>query len=344
MAFISVHLHDMQNAMSLLCKITEENTDSSVILSTYETYTEYYVFTQQYDSTIYYVNLLQQAGYYESTCLVNKALAYYYLNINDSSLYYANKVINNSDSYGDNYNMLYIVIHADSTLSQLKRDSLISKRYDIGLILRNEQGLLSHSVELLEQHKKRKILLTRVAISFIVLIVLCFLVIILHVNRIRRNRINLQQSKEKLAAINNQILEQTHNLNKLKNEYELVTNKKDLTKNEIVKTQLLQTIDSIRQCPDFEKEFMWKDYKQMTHLVNFKLFNIISKISSEYPSLDEKDIRICILVILGFKYDEIANLIHRSPLSISRFKRDIAKKMGTKSELLQDFLIEKIIN
>lgn len=321
-------LQNDTKSIKILDSLAHITTDADIINKLYETKLFIFNNVHQYDSALIiidnwkkyesfkmsnYGNFLQAQTYQDlaetDTLDIQQRLQY-----GDSARIYAQKIIQNSNDAYSLIGAYYVMIQDTIGLSQAEISAYASLRADLFKEVDNTTARQNQAIVLLQQfikknNNKRKLYLLYFGIILIIVITLPILI-----------------HKYKTIA---------------RKEHE--SNIKIERHQQIVKTQLLQTIDSIRQCPDFEKEFMWKDYKQMTHLVNFKLFNIISKISSEYPSLDEKDIRICILVILGFKYDEIANLIHRSPSSISRFKRDIAKKMGTKSELLQDFLIGKII-
>ena len=340
MAFMSVLLQEKQNAMSLLQRIANENTDSSVQVKTYETYSEYYIFTQQYDSTIYYVNLLHQAGYNESTGLINKAKAYYNTNRNDSALYYANNVISTSNSEGDNYNMLYIIIHADTTLTQTERDSLISKRYDIGLKLKNDQGQLSHSVEILEQYNKRKNLLLRIKISIISLGILCLLILLLRMNIIRRHLNKLKASRQKLVAINNQVIEQGEKLDNLKIEYESVSIKNDSQKREIIKS-IEENVAMLRKTNDLKKILYWKDYNKFCQIINSRFYNLITKLQQNL-NLTQEDIKLCVLILLNMSYKDISIMMNLSEKSVGQTKNRTAKKLGVKGGELRNYLIELI--
>ena len=55
--------------------------------------------------------------------------------------------------------------------------------------------------------------------------------------------------------------------------------------------------------------------------------------------LTEKEIRLCVLTLLNFGYDEMANLLYYSPNGVGKFKMRTAKKIGATAKNLRDFLI-----
>ena len=92
----------------------------------------------------------------------------------------------------------------------------------------------------------------------------------------------------------------------------------------------------LRQSPDIRSELQWNDYRQFSAICNKLLFGIVSKL--EQRGLPERDIRICVLVLIGFSYAEMAQILFRAENGIGKDKYLIAKRLGVSAKQLQDTL------
>lgn len=92
----------------------------------------------------------------------------------------------------------------------------------------------------------------------------------------------------------------------------------------------------LRQSPDIRSELQWNDYRQFSALCNKLLSGIVSKL--EQRGLPERDIRICVLVLIGFSYAEMAQILFRAENGIGKDKYLIAKRLGVSAKQLQDTL------
>ncbi len=92
----------------------------------------------------------------------------------------------------------------------------------------------------------------------------------------------------------------------------------------------------LRQSPDIRSELQWNDYRQFSVICNKLLFGIVSKL--EQRGLPERDIRICVLVLIGFSYAEMAQILFRAENGIGKDKYLIAKRLGVSAKQLQDTL------
>ena len=79
-------------AVSLTNLIESECTDEGVLIKVWETRAIIYTHSEQYDSVLYYVDLMQKHGYAEPTGLLLKSRALRGLGEKDSSVYYAQQV------------------------------------------------------------------------------------------------------------------------------------------------------------------------------------------------------------------------------------------------------------
>lgn len=92
----------------------------------------------------------------------------------------------------------------------------------------------------------------------------------------------------------------------------------------------------LRQSPDIRSELQWNDYRQFSALCNKLLSGIVSKL--EQRGLPERDIRICVLVLIGFSYAEMAQILFRAENGIGKDKYLIAKRLGVSAKQLQETL------
>jgi len=99
------------------------------------------------------------------------------------------------------------------------------------------------------------------------------------------------------------------------------------------KCALLRTNDSIK------KTLAWKNYKKMCGIVDQRFYFLASKLRNNH-SLNETEVRLCILTLLDCEYDRMAELLYRSSTSIGTLKIRVAKKLGTTAKSLRSYLIE----
>ena len=90
------------------------------------------------------------------------------------------------------------------------------------------------------------------------------------------------------------------------------------------------------QSTAIREELHWNDYRQFSAVCNERLSGIVSKL--EQRGLQERDIRICVLVLIGFSYAEMAQILFRAENGIGKDKYLIAKRLGVSAKQLQDTL------
>ena len=85
----------------------------------------------------------------------------------------------------------------------------------------------------------------------------------------------------------------------------------------------------------------WKNSEELYETVNTLFCQLANKLKA-IGSLNEKDIRLCILVLIGnMKDKEIADILCYSDKTIRGTKRKVAIKLGTTSAGLRNFLLNK---
>ena len=83
---------------------------------------------------------------------------------------------------------------------------------------------------------------------------------------------------------------------------------------------------------------IWKDTNKLREQANIYCGNIFYRLEETYH-FSEQDIKICLMVLLDFSREQMANYLYVQPNTISKAKNKIAKQLGTSSAQLREFLI-----
>ena len=82
----------------------------------------------------------------------------------------------------------------------------------------------------------------------------------------------------------------------------------------------------------------WKDSHKLREQANIYCGNIFYRLEETYH-LSEQEIKICLMVLLEFSREQMANYLYVQPNTISKAKNKIAKQLGTSSAQLRECLI-----
>ena len=311
---------------ALIMAIEEQCSDQGVITKLLETKAEMYYKVQLYDSAIFFVNKLTSVGYDLPSGMLIKAQAFSYLEEKDSALYYARKVAHTSHSLNDLYNALYILSYDDTTLVTDEILKLTSQRDDLHTYEIDVQKTEhSKAVQILKQAEEYSAhFYQRVMMAFAV--VICILAIgigiIIYIHHKRRL---LQKEASNIAELNTKMSqlmqERTNSHNKLMAQFKH-------------NCQILNSPESIRE------NLAWNDYAKLCTIAD-TLFSFIASKLQRTNLLNDKEIRLCILVLIGtLNSKKMADLLCYGESGIRNFKSHTASKLGTNGKDLQDFLIK----
>ena len=98
-------------------------------------------------------------------------------------------------------------------------------------------------------------------------------------------------------------------------------------------SELEQVCRSLRKSANLKSELEWNDYTTFCRACNARLFGIADKLQQR--GLTEREIRICVLVLIGFSYAEIADILYRAESGIGKDKYMIAKHLDVSVKDLQ---------
>ena len=100
--------------------------------------------------------------------------------------------------------------------------------------------------------------------------------------------------------------------------------------------ELEQNIRHLQETKDLRQELQWTDFQSFCTQTD-RIFNAFTgKLSAQ--GLNEQDIRICVLVLIGLSHKQIAEMLNCSPKSIGKLKDLTARKLGVSGGQLQDKL------
>ena len=96
---------------------------------------------------------------------------------------------------------------------------------------------------------------------------------------------------------------------------------------------------TITDASSLQANLCWNDYNKMCEVVNNRMFGLADKLKA-LGFLNEREIRLCILVVIGkFRDKEMAELLLYGENSLRTIKTMVAKKLGTTSRHLRSFLL-----
>ena len=317
MAFELAEQGKKEETNSLLLQIKGSEHSHICALKTL-TIAKAYAENNQYDSVL---QVLKQSPCYYALHYVLKANAFWHIEQMDSALYYAKKVMTLPDATEQNkYNMLYIILNYDSTLQNediiaLSAQSSVFET-DILIPLHNQWAM---AVQLLEQDIARKPDLRWLYTLIAVLLFVCSSFIFVHVWRKRKLH---QQISEEIEIKQNQI----DTLSQRQEEH---------------RHQLLEEMEAVctnlRESDNWKKELCWNNYSEMCKIVNLRFYDFVTCLRPF--CLSEKEIRLCILILLKASTKQMVDNIPYSKSGLGKFKLTTAQKLGTTTREMRAFLL-----
>jgi len=331
MAFELAEQKRKDESISLTNQIENECTDYYVLTKIWETRADAYIQAEMYDSAIYCVRTLQSRGNQEPTGFLYAAQAYDNLGIRDSALYYANRVLECSDFYGDLYNTLYILTHNDSTINVEEVLSLTSDRADIQMDYTEIRAGLSQAVQLLEQDLNRKPNMAWLWATIVTLLIIGVPSSVYISRKRKKHQLYSQkataaQEEHRILSEQNQKLEQQQTQRQQEAMAEIDIFCRSITEENI------------------KQKLCWKDFDQMCAIVNQRMFGFVDKLKARgITSMNE--IRICVLLALGsFDAKQMANLVPCTYDSFKTTKSFAAKKLNISGRNMRPALLKLAIH
>ena len=246
------------------------------------------LYAGEYDSVFCYTRCSPSPSPYFD---ILQAQAYAFLGNNDSALYYAKRVVTQTDNPRYLDNVYYILTYCDSTAQANEVRALAASRADILMNLERNRSDWIEAMLLAENAltKPKKPLPWWYWLAWFGIVIL--IVDALAYGILRRKQAN----------------------------------------------SLEQQCRMLRNNTNLRDELQWNDYPQFRAVCDERLSSIVTKL--EQRGLPEREIRICVLVLIGLSYAQMAEVLIRAESGIGKDKYLIAKRLGVSVRDLQTTLI-----
>lgn len=311
---------------TLLEIIEKECTSVEVLTKIWETRAILYQNIGQYDSAIYSANQLNIRDYYAATGYVIEAQSFWYKELYDSALHYANIALNHPYSTTqDRYHMLYILINHDTIVSKQKIQALSAERADLDYeYVEPLLQQLSVAVELLLRDLNKKPYYLNIGL------LLCTLCLVggitwASITSIKRHKRHLYAETER----------------ERQKQFELRQQQETIRSQRVA--LLERNCAAIRNSEDIETTLCWKKYDQMCQYINDVFFLFVTKLTA-VGKFNEYEIQLCVLVLLDLDYQTMSRILHHAQNGIGKAKFRIAQKLGTTTKNLRQILINLAID
>ena len=231
-----------------------------------------------------------------------RAQAYSYLQQDDSATYYAQLLLPRTTDPFYLDDLYYILAHNDTSAS--KEDVLLvtSERVDVQQIIEARHGKLTQAVLLMEMDERGSHgpwIMTAYLLAVLISIGLSVWAIIIH----RRH---------------------THLHHELTQQEALRQHERE------------RNIRLLVEVPDIRKELPWDDYPALCRQIDKRFHGLADRLQAE--GMNEQDVRLSLLVLLGMSHREMADILNCSPKSIGKLKDVTAHKLGVSGGQLQQKL------
>lgn len=235
--------------------------------------------------------------------LMLRAQAFSYLQQHDSATYYAHILLPHTTNLFYLDDLYYILTHDDAAADREVVRTLASERTDVQLAIKTRHGKLTQAVQLMENEWNRTCspwLMIAYICAALVSIGLSIWAITIHRRHVRLHHALSEQERLR----------------------------RDGTE---------RTVRLILDANDLRTEIAWHNYPALCHHIDKHFRGLASSLQEQ--NLNEQDIRICILVLLGLPHKQIAEMLNCSPKSIGKLKDLTARKLHTTGGKLRDTLL-----
>jgi len=259
------------------------------------------LFRQEYDSVLYYTSEADN-----DYLLMLRAQAYSYLQIDDSAMIYAQRLLPRMTNLFYLDDLYYILTHNDADVDAETLRTLSSERADVQNAIKERHGELTKAVQLLKQElsKKEQASSWKALLFWAIGIVLLVwgAVVVYKQRKLRREKSDFEEARRK---------------------------------------ELAQNVRQLQEAKDIRQELAWDDFAALCQQMDKRFHGLAGTLKAQ--DLNEQDIRICVLVLIGLSHKEIAEMLNCSPKSIGKLKDLTAKKLGVSGGQLQEKLQNIVI-
>ena len=336
MAYELAEQKDKDGTIALLEEIEKHCHDQYMQEKVLETKAEMYLRCQQYDTAIYCVNRLNRSGYNEPTGTLIKAQAFSYLGINDSAIYYADMVLDDAYASPQNrFNALYVLSHNDTTLCTEEIRDIASQREDIRYYeYEPKMEKLTQAIHLLRREIKRTATYRRIRPYIIIAIVILLSLVLYGIYRIRNRHHVYATALQELNQREKDLTTQQMQTQQKQNKY--------VQKRQALCQEIENRCKLLRADPELKETLHWRQYNEMCQVIDSQFYMFASKLR-QLPEIKDRDVQLCVLVLLDFNHAEIAKWMYVEEGSVGKLKERTAKKFLTSRKNMRQTLLKIVI-
>ena len=336
MAFELAVLSQKDSCFYLLTSILDSHIEDDYLNSYCAlTKAKAYLMSHQYDSAIIYA---KQYKYIEYTQYPIQIMAQAYDNMEekDSALLYANIILSASNStYQEKFDALYIVRNNDSTLQATDISTLASQREDIRYYeYEPQKKKLITAIQLLVQSIERDIKYQKLKpyIYLLILTILAFTIYIVYF--LHNTKKIFKREKRNLEKREHELIVKQDKMEQIQAEYAISEHK------------LIQEIENkckvLRDTSNLKEQLHWRQYEEMCRFIDQQFYLLTGKLKQQ-EQFNERDIRLCVLVLIDLSHTDIANLMYVEEGSVGKLKERTAKKLHTTRKNMRQTLLKLVL-
>lgn len=233
--------------------------------------------------------------------LMLRAQAFSFLQIDDSAMLYAQQLLPRMTNLFYLDDLYYILTHNDTKADTETLRVLASERADVQNAIKERHGELTKAVQLLRQDlsKKEQATSWKAILWWVIGIgLLVWGAIVVY----KQRKLWIEKSNFEQAR----------------------------------RKEFAQNIRQLQEAKDVRHELAWDDFAALCLQIDKRFHGLASRLQEQ--GLNEQDVRICILVLIGLSHKEIADMLNCSPKSIGKQKDLTAHKLGVSGGQLQEKL------
>ena len=255
-------------------------------------------FAHEYDSVLFFT-----APPSNEYLMMLRAQAYSYLQVDDSATFYAQLLLPLTDNPFYLDDIYYILTHNDTSADAETIRELSSERADVQKTIEQRHGKLMQAVQLLEDDLSARPTNWRAILELSLMGLACFAVAVMGIMTILERRRLLHDREEHERA--------------RQEDFE-------------------QNVKCLHEACDLRQELQWNDFDAFCRQTDKLFHGLAGALQDE--GLNEQDIRMCVLVLIGLSHKEIASMLPCSTKSIGKLKDITARKLGVPGGQLKDRL------
>ena len=257
------------------------------------------LYAEEYDSTLLYIARVDN-----TYARMLRAQAFCLLHQCDSATQYASQVVSETDNPRYLDDAYYILAHCDSTDNVSEILTLTSSRSDVQRELEQEKIQLTQAIILMEQSLNGERKIDKWLTVLFVLLGIGVIAALIYLFLLRRRIQHAQQIQTSLQQ--------------------------DRT------SELTKVCEALLQSDNLKKELRWNDYAAFCATCDARFFGLADKLQRR--GLNERELRISLLVLIGLSYAQMADILNRAQNGIGKDKYTISKKLGVTVKDLQNAL------